>query len=221
MSLAAIQARHVKALAEAAHKAETLRESAYVISSFLVAGVEIRELTLSDVALLSAINSPYINGGSVTQDDMVLFMWVLSPQYARFRAKSGQAGWRERLSQQWFAAKLCWVESEEIGRDIDEYLEVIYLDSPAGDGGESKGSTQFSTVSYQASYVNILATEYSWSEEHILSMPLRRVFQYTNLICNKHDPDGISFNRLVDLERKRYLQERRLWRQQNAKLNHS
>jgi hypothetical protein len=43
--------------------------------------------------------------------------------------------------------------------------------------------------------IDLLASEYGWQDEHILSLPLARLFQYLRRIEKRRDPKAMQFNR--------------------------
>lgn len=73
------------------------------------------------------------------------------------------------------------------------------MDSPSG-GRETE-----SFYSFAASFVDLFASEYGWSEADVMACKLKRLFQYTNAIHNRKNPKAILFNPLSGRVRREWL----------------
>jgi len=45
-----------------------------------------------------------------------------------------------------------------------------------------------------AGIVDLIASQYHWSEDKIMRTPFKRLFQYARCICASHDDKAVFFN---------------------------
>ena len=104
----------------------------------------------------------------ITQASLKRFLWVVSP---KFRPS--------RWAGKWFMLRHRRIKAEVIG-DVVDYMARTFSSMP---GRSSKGGQ--GAIGWVASMVDLLASEYGWTEREILTCPLRRVFQYVQSITSR------------------------------------
>jgi hypothetical protein len=111
----------------------------------------------------------------VDERDIGVFLWRCSPYYQR-----GNEDLR-RL----FQASLVPLPFEDVRDEIFEYLRRSLAGMPLWKGKlrASPGVGQ-----WQSRIVHMFAKEYGWTEDYILDLPLRRLWQYANRIVEDADP---------------------------------
>lgn len=144
------------------------RDAAFLPVTETVAGQEVSPLTVRHVCILTAVGSPFICGGRLpTGADIAAFLWVVSPKYRPAAA----------TRRRWFVRGLRRLPFVETAKAIQEYVARAFADLPPGDGKATVGF-----YSSTAAIVDLLASEYGWSEEAILALPLCRAIQYSRAI---------------------------------------
>lgn len=164
---------------EAVAAEQSARDGVFLGLPAWICGVPVREMTLSDFAILDAINSPFASGGEPSPDEVVRFLWFMSTGYDAGNAKA-----RDQFIAE--TARLIYAEAVEA---ITEYLRETFQDAPGGGNSE-----QAQNASWLAYTVDTLASEYGWREADILALPLKRAFQYLKVIRQRRDPEAIMFN---------------------------
>ncbi len=149
--------------------------------------VEVRQLTLRMFVQLCAVRSPFLVGGHVGPEHVAQILWRLSPAYDA-RATDPEA--RKK-----FVATILHLPFELSVRAIKRYLDRMLIDKPPQ--STAKNGTRPDT-SFAASAIHQLASEYGWSDESILDLPIPRLFQYMRKIQRSRDFDMAHFNPLRD-----------------------
>jgi hypothetical protein len=159
---------------------ETLdREAAFLPVTESIAGVEVLPLTPLHYSMLECAGSPFVRGGLPNPGDVLAFLWCVSPRYC-----SGY--WRRWL----FARSLRRLSFVRAVQGIGEYLTAAFADAP----GVKQTGFKPSYYSGTAALVDLLASQYGWTEETILRIPFKRLFQYARAIRARHDDKPIFFN---------------------------
>ncbi len=179
----------IPGLAEAKAWEASVRARAFLDVPYTVCGVEVLPLTLYRLALLDAAGSVFLYGGAVTPAAVALFLWIASPDF-----RAGDDGARAL-----FIARLRTIDAladlAECSRQIGEFLEEMFLDSPAASGG-GKGSTP--TTSQEAVYCEIFAESCGWSVEQTMHTALPKLYQVLRRITLRKDHEAKFINRRSD-----------------------
>jgi hypothetical protein len=171
----------IPGLAEAVAKEKFLRNASFLSCHEAILGVPVLPLTIRQLVALELIGSPFVCGGRPPNElDVAAFIWLCSPRY---RAESKWRRW-------WFLRSIRKLDYLATVKAIVEHVNEAFSDMP----GSSRVRHVTSYYSAVASLVDLLAAEYGWSEEKILALPLKRVFQYANAITRRRDPQAIMFN---------------------------
>ncbi len=154
----------------------------------MVCGVPVRPITLQDVIVLDGAKSPFICGGIPTAEDIILFLWLQSPDYSKSR-------WRLKR----FARKHRRLDYGDSCKAIFSIVDEAFMDAPKGGGPE-----QLPYYAWPAALVDMFASEYGWSEEAILKSPIKRLFQYRKAIIKRENPKAVLWNPSMEI-RSRWL----------------
>ena len=165
---------------EAIRKENESRDLAFLNLPQSVCGIDIGPFTLRKYILLEGIGNPFVCGGNILPAHVAQFLWILSPGWV-----AGNGSERDT-----FTRKVSLIKYSRAVKEIMELCEVTFQDSPSYRGA----GFSVRIVSGAASYVDILASEYGWSENTVLDMPIARLFQYVRLIQKRHDPKRTFIN---------------------------
>ncbi len=140
--------------------------------------------------------------------ELAAFLWALNPGYStgnnsgrnkfmrdcrkRFFPPSIPR-WKNLWTGYWFCQRQKAIEIEA-AKIID--AAIAYISEAFMDKGGSKSSGKNVMDYYSdASFICVrIAQETGWSDEVILDMPLKRVFQYFNVLKKYHNPNVPLFN---------------------------
>lgn len=164
--MAASQHFHIPGEAEAVALERRLRNEIYLNAPRDICGILVRQITPQIHAYLSAVNSPFVSGGAVSDDDIHYFLWICSVD---FKA--------DEEARQAFLEKSLLIDLDEAEDAIDEFIRDTYMDSPKGGG---KGKPFCSTCAF---IEHTMASEpFRWDyDSKTQHVPLRRIFQLMNL----------------------------------------
>jgi hypothetical protein len=193
---------------EALAKEAELRNAA-LLDAYALCGLGVRALTLRDVLVLLGAQST-IFSEQPTREDIAAFLWLLQPNFWAWK-KAGESpvigGWAkrfERRSKRRFTKRLRNLKYEQAIIEVDEYLDAMFLDSPASsDGGDGAAFTSFAV-----SIINYIAEAYGWSRHEILNAPLPELYQHIKRIEKNRNPKAPTFNRISDRIKGDWLRSR-------------
>ena len=118
---------------------------------------EIVPLTIEKLLWLEQIESPFINGKPPRREDVLAFLWICSPQF-RVGEKYGKR----------FCWKNCFINWERYAQLVAEYVQEVCKSL----GGKSDQGAMDSN--WLPSMVDAFASQYHWTAEQIMSMPVTR-----------------------------------------------
>lgn len=182
--------------AEAVREEQHNRDIAFLVSPAPICGVPIVHLSLRHWSMLIGCKNRFIHGDRPEAGDVAMFLWFLSPDYV-----AGDNAARDKFVSE----RVRPLEFGAVVREVYAYLARVFQDIPNSNskgGGDSKSYT-----APVASMVDLLAHEYGWTDETILTLPLARLFQYMRRIEKRNDPKAMQFNRSEQFV-SRWLQER-------------
>ena len=171
----------IPGLRDAVEREEFHRNTAFLGVTELICGVEVKPLTLAHLCRLQCVGSPFLCGGVPTLADVDAFLWAVSPEYNP----------KSRVQRFFFECRL-WMTYDAAIKGIQGYLDEAFLDGPSG------GSAGYSPSYWSgfASIVGALASEFHWSEQQIMDMPLKRVCQYLRIAQKRNNPKASFSNRI-------------------------
>ena len=147
-------------------------------------GIKINNMNLYHLMMLDGIESPFLNGGEVTDQDIALFLWIVSKDYCQ----------DEKIQKKFFE-KVVKIKVGDATRFIQEYIRKTFAESDTMGKGD-KGQVYF--ISY---YVDLFAREYSWSYKDIINLPLRIGFQLITAVNERSAKlSGENYNRITSLD---------------------
>lgn len=168
----------IPGLREAVEREQFQRVAAFLPLPEFIGPVRVSPLTLNHLNHLEAIGSPFVHGGTPGPLDVARLLWILSPHFGK-----------NRLCRWWFMRRLGRLQYGELLTAIDSYFEEAFVESP---GGAAAHGPQYLALS--AAVVDLIASEYGWSDQDILNLPLKRLFAYYRAASRRHDPHTPLFN---------------------------
>jgi hypothetical protein len=197
----------VPGLKEAVLKERKNRLLAFFEVSQTVCGFEVMPLTLWRLGLLELHNSPFLSYRVPTPQELMDFLWVMSPEFERRKwwsrawlrfvfIRRCRATWEPSLRKRWWERKSAWKKSElkklenasQITEAICKITSQVFQDSPRGGG--SGGKSYYHGL---IALTSLLASRYSWNERDILSLPVARAFQYARE-CQERDAIDVALH---------------------------
>jgi len=146
-----------------------------VTSPELIGRAWIMPMTINRLLYLEAIDHPFLNGGAVTRDGVLNFLWIMSPEFVPGATRAAKKFYRKF----WF-------------RRLHPEPLVEYLEAEFNTEGQEDKSPDANWV---AQLVDVFASEYGWAEAAILDAPLRRLFRYAEAIQQRKDEkSSVGFN---------------------------
>lgn len=161
---------------EAARFEKQIRLEAFLDLDVSLGAFKVRQMTLSDFAHFEYTeNELFVEGGEGNEADFILFLWHLRTYAENRNAKQ---------FAKWAARELTPAMQDEILAFISAQLN----DMPSGKGDDSdvKKSTVADSSVAIATLTDQIASEYGWSEEKILSIPVSRLLQYYQRIMKRN-----------------------------------
>ncbi len=144
-------------------------------------------LTPKRYLLLSSVGA---FGGAEAESIIVLrFLWIVSPDFKP-----------SRIAAKWFLWKHRKTDPAELLPEIQKYMARTFSNMP-GAKSQSEGSA------WVASMVDLLASEYGWTEDAVLNCPLRRIFQYVSMIKARATQQPIVFSSEADALQAEFMEK--------------
>ena len=153
--------------------------------------IKLHNMNLKHLLMLDGLESPFLTGGDVSEEDAYLFLWVVSKEFS-FESKERDE----------FFIKLKRIPEYQLIEFIKEYMEKSFAESDTMKNG-SKSQTYF--IAY---FVDCFAREYGWTLEKIMKIPLGVAFQLITAINERNSAmSGKEYNRITELDNKinRYI----------------
>src|SRR2546430_5227341 len=193
--------------AEAVLKEQFSRDVAFLGLCETVAGFDLSPLTLRHYIALRLTHNPLLSGGLPTPRELFNFLWLLSPRYdpankwARRRFE-----WRCRRTfypPLWMALINCRQTRDNYARRLHkrqvEAARIVaagrgFVEEPLQDAPPKPAHAHWDADYYSdaAFFCALFRREYGWSQEQVLALPMRRLFQYLNEIKHRNAEPGKS-----------------------------
>lgn len=198
----------IPGLADAVAHERLVRDAAFLPIRENIAGYEVLPMTVRHIAILSMANSPLLYGAIPSPAQLAQFLWAVSPQFSPDNVGAARRGFITRCREftpataptfffklrkrSWELANAKKLKrAAEIIDACHKYVFEALQDKPPRARKVGVEPDYYSDACW---FCATLAREFGWSEEAILNMPLKRVFQYINLIRRFHDPKALLFN---------------------------
>lgn len=171
-----------------------------------VCGFVLVPMTLSHYSLLRIAGSAFLlKDETPSEDDVIQFLWCLSPEYNRKRP-----GWLFRLRCRRLRGERNLARLAVAVKKIRDFMQTAMLDRPAAVVGSGIDEPDY--YCDEAAIVASMARDKGWSEEAILNLPLRRLFQYMkemrhhysvkngqpHMLCNRSEEIADEYLRKVN-----------------------
>jgi len=170
------------------------RESAFLRLNERVGPFELRPFTALDYSTMHLLGSPFVCGGEIKPADVWQLLWHQSIKF------QPTANVRRKLHQ-W--AVIWYPDYRQLYKGCIEYVREAMIEVPQGKAGGK------SFYSWLASAVDLLASEYGWTRDEILNLPMVELGQYLKSIRKRHDPKALLFNESDSLWRKAAMETAR------------
>lgn len=156
-----------------------------------VGNIEVQPMNLKHLLILDGIDSPMIKGGDVGEKDLLMFLWVLSPEFC-YSPKARDKFFVKARKQTNFILK----------EMVQEMLDKAFAES------DTMNNSEKSQTFFIAYFVDCFAREYGWTVDEIMGIPLARAFQLITTINERNSAmSGKKYNRMTELDNKinRYI----------------
>jgi hypothetical protein len=118
------------------------------------------------------------------ESDLAMFLWVLSPNFSTEK--------RKRLK---FLKQVAKLNLTQTITGVTLYISQTFLDAPGG----NTNAIEASYTSQASDIIDLLASQYGWSLNEIMSLSLKQVFQLTRSIRQRLNPtEHKLINRISD-----------------------
>ena len=163
------------------------RTEAFLDAPRSLAGVEVVPLSLYRLAVLEAAGNAFVCGGAPSPEAVAVFLWVVSPGFSIQESPArGAFLWRLRESAEFADLAGCV-------RQIREFLEEMFMDSPMGQRGGGGGVSP--VTSSEAVFVDLFGDAYGWTDTQTMHTPLPKLYQLLRRITLRRDPRAVFGNR--------------------------
>jgi hypothetical protein len=172
-----------------------------------VAGFDLVPITLRHYVVLRLTRNPLLTGGLPSPRELFNFLWLLSPHYNRtskWARRRFELKCRRRFYPPlWMALINCRATRDNYGKRLHkrqvEAAKIIdavklFVEETMQDAPPKLAHQHFDPDYYSdpAFFCALFGREYGWTQEQILDMPMRRLFQYLNEIKQRNAVPGKS-----------------------------
>lgn len=216
MSLAFSEIRGLAEILAQAKQSETVnREDAWLASTYVVAGQRVRTMTIDDFTALLQFQSPLIARKLPNPDELIFFLWIMSPlnlKYRESRWLAPFAGWRAKRFSNQVARTLqldlvyrrkqaveargetyTLPEGSKLAKAISEafkYVDLVFMDRPPG----LKRNGVDAGLCYLTSWFDAMQSEYHLPTAEVWKMPLPVLFARLKAIQFRSERNVPTFN---------------------------
>jgi hypothetical protein len=161
---------------QAVYKESSIREAAFLPITLEISKIEVKQFAPIHYMYLDFFGSPFLNGKEPTGNDLITFLWVVSPDFKPLDADARAT-----------FEKKCIESIEDFYdacKEVYEYLHDSSIDMPQESKPHS-GPLQPPKAPYVAliaNYIDVIAHQYGWRDEDIIQMPFARIYQYLRAI---------------------------------------
>jgi hypothetical protein len=206
----------IPGLRDAVQRESRVRDNAFLIGLVpeRVCGFEIRPLTLTTYLLLEKIRSPFLITRPLRVGEKLLkpseivpspdatfnALWILSANHRpttgslfnRIAARASRWVLRRRVARSQHAALVDGLRA---------FMEESMMDMPQG----ASSAPRIASSSYFAQVVDLLASEYGWTADYVMRLPMVQLWQLRNRIRKRLNPKATDFNLFSDRAKVEYL----------------
>jgi len=183
-----------EAIARADAEAEALRDFAFTDLPAEIAGLKVGQLTLRRLCRLMVDKSPFIIGGDYGPEHIVQFLWLVSLEYCDSL----------EVRDEFVKVVSLSMPLEETAKAIFLYRDRALMDRPIG---SRRAVHSTPATSFMAVFIHEFASCYGWTEDHILDLPMARIYQLLRRMRIEKDPNSKFHCTLVDKVNAEYMQK--------------
>ncbi len=192
---------HIPGYAAAVLQERLVRDAAFLGVTESIGPFEVVPLTLRHWLILRLMHSPLLTSATPTPQDVVNFLWLLSPQ---FSPTANRAKWffERRCRRAFFPPRYCALVNTKKARawhavrrekKLTAAAKIIdaaraFVNEAMQDRPPVPKYLGFETDYYSdgAYFCALFGREFGWTQDETLAMPIKRVFQYLNEIKEAH-----------------------------------
>ena len=156
-----------------------------------VCGVALRPMTLQDFVNLQALRSPFVSGGFIRRMDCMQLVCYMRADYVA-PSNNWLGRWLGKRRNSAVLRRLRTMSTSEIIGQINNYMDTMFLDSPASSSG---GVESAPIASSTASIIDQLGSSYGWSIGEMMAVELPLIFQLFRI---RHIMDGGKRSALIN-----------------------
>lgn len=171
-------------LAGAMEREREVRELS-LLDVVIICGIPCRQLSIRTHTLLRGMESPFIvPKGIPSQQDVAVYLWLHCLDYEAGDEKARQRWVKRSVRPLLLAGKYPWCIAE-----INRHIMNTFMDSPGA--GRADGKEYFIG---SAGLIDSLASEYGWTDDFIMGVPICRLFQYQRAMTRRYNPKAALSN---------------------------
>ena len=165
-----------------------------------VCGVALRPMTLQDFVNMQALRSPFVSGGFIRRMDCLQLICYMRTDYV-MPTDSWLGRWKAKRRNSVVLRKLRSTTTGELIGGINNYMDTMFLDSPASSSG---GVESAPIASSTASIIDQLGYSYGWSIDEMMTVELPLIFQLFRI---RHIMDGGKRSALINRKSSKVIGE--------------
>jgi len=171
------------------------RDAAFLFGVDYISDLPVRPLSLRLWLILDAMGSVFATGKFPSSGDDIgseirRFLWAVSVDFSHDK--------KERTV---FLRRVDKLDAMAVLVDIRDYLDRAFADSPYNQG--CRKSVPHASVA--AEVVDHFATQYGWTPDVTLNLPLAQLWQLRNCIASRTQKQPVFANREVDQSARDWL----------------
>jgi hypothetical protein len=168
--------------------------SALLRNSVLIGTQWIKPISIESFLYLQAIEHPIFEQDNISDEDALNFLWLQSEAFVP----------KSKLRFFLFKLSFFFCKEGEVAEQVKEWAKLEF-GNPEDINDDSPPPTN---PDWLLGVIDILASEYGWSEDEIYRMPLRRAFAYIKRITVRKSNDMTpKWNKHADKVRHEYLKD--------------
>ena len=148
-------------------------------------------LSIKKYLMLDAISHPFLSGDELTEEHIYTFCWVLSVDFTE-RNPQAYKNFKESLRMD---------NAEAFVIDVRLFFESQLNFSDSDSESTSQNSDWVGIV------IDLLASEYGWSEDQILNLPVKRALTYSKHIAHRKSGASLNWQQNADRVKAEFIEE--------------
>ncbi len=170
---------------DAVEEEQRLHEDAFAFPYVGIARFPVRHLTLLDLCRLSSQGNRFAHGDFPDFEEFKSEGWTIDAAELIAYLHIDYDPQKVRLNKR-RKRKVRRSNKVQLYDELKYYFDQTFADKIADT--KQKKSYEVRHWSGIVDYIDVLATEYGWTDDHIMSIPYRRVIQYVRKIAKRNNP---------------------------------